>query len=173
MKHGKKTYPLRLIKENYTYTVEQIAELFGLNSETVLRWIRNEGLERIPQTRPYLVHSKPLKRFLEKKQKARKHTCNVDEAYCMKCRKPRKPKINSGNATHLPNKTVRFQGRCETCSSKINRSIKAAEWTPQHPFASYLHDALKQHDGEPLMPLKSSIQKGEQLCLNITPKMKN
>lgn len=169
MKHKKRTYPLRLIRNNYSYTVEQIADLFGLDVHTVRRWIREDGLKRVPKTRPYLIHSSELKKFLQKKQKARKRPCKDNEAYCLKCRAPRTPKNNSAITVDLPNKSVRMKARCSICNSKINRTIKAADWSDSHPLYAYLKDAPKQHNGTHDSPPECNLEEGEQYCLNITP----
>lgn len=165
----KRTYPLRLIKVNYTYTVEQIADLFGIDIATVRRWIRDDGLQRIPKMRPYLIHSSALFKFLNKRQKSRKKPCKANEAYCLKCRCTQTPIMGSLKDTELPNKTVRVQGKCSGCKSKINRVVRGADWSKSHPLWPYLQDATKQHNGACDTPLECNIEIGEQLCLNITP----
>ena len=169
MSRRKRTYPLRRIKENYTYTLEQIADLFGIDLMTVRRWVRHDGLARIPKIRPYMVHNSALKAFLHKRQSARKQKCGPGEVYCLKCRCPRIPEKGTGRATIQPNNCMRFQARCGTCGSKMNRVIKAAEWSKNHPLANYIHDAPKQHKGAHPPHRECHIQKVEQLCLNITP----
>lgn len=169
MKHKKRTYPLRLIRNNYTYTVEQIADLYGIDVHTVQRWIREDGLKRIPKMRPYLIHSGDLKRFIQKKKIARKRPCKTDEAYCLKCRRPRRPENHSGSIVELPNKSVRMQAICSICCSKINRVIKAADWSKSHPLSAFIKDASKQHNGANDSPLECNLETGEQYCLNITP----
>lgn len=168
MKHKKRTYPLKLIRSNYTYTVEQIADLYGVDVHTVRRWIREDGLKRIPKMRPYLIHSSDLKRFLHTKQKARKHPCKANEVFCLKCRLPRTPKNSTATILELPNKSVRFKARCSVCNSKINRVVKAAHWSISHPLSAYLEDAPKQHNGVNDSPLECNIDEGGQYCLNIT-----
>lgn len=169
MPKNTRKYNLSRIKENYSYTVEQIADLFGINVHTVRRWIREEGLKRLPKTRPHLVHSRDLRRFLEGKQQTRKSPCGAHEIFCCKCRAPRTPKSDTGTITVQPNGTVLFHARCSTCNTKINRAIKGQNWGENHPFAAYLHDATKQHNGAEQSPRECAPQIGEQLCLNITP----
>jgi len=168
MKHKKRTYPLRLVRSNYTYTVEQIADLFGIDVHTVRRWVREDGLKRIPKVRPYLIHSSDLKKFLQGKQKARKHPCKDNEVYCLKCRVPRTPKNNTAVIAVLPNNSVRLKAKCSICYSKINRVIKARSWSDSHPLWAYLEDAPKQHNGVNDSPRECNIEEGGQYCLNIT-----
>ena len=169
MKKKKRTYSLRLIRDNYTYTVEQIADLYGVDVHTVRRWIREDGLKRIPKMRPYLIHSSDLRKFLDKKQKARKQPCKNNEAYCLKCRLPRKPKVNSATITKMPNKSVRMQAKCHHCNTRINRTIKAPDWSLSHPLSAYLKDAPKQHNRDDDSHRECNLETGGQYCLNITP----
>ncbi|MBK6896403.1 MAG: helix-turn-helix domain-containing protein [Alphaproteobacteria bacterium] len=165
----KRTYNVRLVKENYTYTVEQIADLFGIDVATVRRWIKDEGLERIPKTRPFLIHSSALKSFLTKKKAKRKKPTLPDEVYCCKCRVSRTPKKGSAKIKSQPNGALFFQAKCAGCKGKINKAIKLEDWSEKHPLAAYLHDAMKQHNGKHSSHRKCQLQEGEQLCLNLTP----
>lgn len=61
----KRHTPFARIKENYSYTVQEIADLFEIIIATVRRWGRIEGLKRIPKVRPHLVHSSDLRCFLD------------------------------------------------------------------------------------------------------------
>ncbi len=162
------TYSLQVVKENYSYTLQEIADLFSIDLKSAQRWVRTEGLQRIPGVRPYLVHSSELRKFLERRQGRRKKKCNPNEVYCFRCRSPRQPKIGSGKIIFQPNNCVRFQGTCSMCGSRMNRSIKALEWSEIHPLAGYMHDASKQCNGvRPIHP-ECNLDGGEQLCLNLT-----
>lgn len=165
----KRTYPVRLVKENYTYSVEQIADLFGIDVATVRRWIKEEGLERIPKTRPFLIHSSALRSFLTKKKAKRKRPPLPDEVFCCKCRVPRTPLKASAKIKKLPNGALFFQAECAACKGKINKAMKAKEWSEKHPLATYLHDAMTQHNGRQSSHRKCQLHEGEQLCLNLTP----
>ena len=154
----KRTYSLGLIRSDYSYTVEQIADIFSIDIDTVRRWLRKEGLNRIPKTRPYLVHSTELKTFLEKRQNKRKRPCAPNEMFCCSCQKSHPPKNGSVIAKELPNKSMRITGICPTRNTKMNRAVKAKDWSKKHPLAKYLHDATKQHNGEQLMPREYPVQ---------------
>jgi len=144
---AKRTYNTRLIKENYSYYVEQLADLLGNDVATVQRWIREEGLKRIPNTRPHIIHSSEVKAFLDKKKAKRKKPCADHEAFCFRCQLPRTPKVDSATITQLPNGSIRFNAICSECGGKMCRNIKGAEWTQNHPLAKYLSDATGEHKG--------------------------
>jgi hypothetical protein len=165
----KKTYSLCRIRENYSYTVQEIADLFGVTIATVRRWIRTDGLKRIPKVRPHLVHSSDLRCFLEQRQNANKHVCAENEVYCTGCRSPQIPEPGSGNITERPNKTIHFKSKCGVCSRRINRYIRRVDWSQNHPLAAYLKDAPANPNESQRSPRKCALQKKGQLCLNITP----
>lgn len=156
-----KRFNTRLIKDDYSYTVEQITDLYGVDVATVRRWIRKEGLRRVPKVRPYIVHSSDLKAFIEARQKKRKHSCSIHEAFCFRCQVPRTPAMGSATVVPLPNTCIRFQAKCSECGGKMNRTIRGAEWDKNHPLARYLADATREHNGVQLMPRECSLQ-GEE-----------
>ena len=164
----KRSYSTRLVKKNYSYNVEQIADLFGIDVATVRRWIKYEGLERIPKTRPFLIHSSALRLFLQKKKAKRKSPCQPHEVRCFKCKVSRSPLHGSGIVKIQPNGTIMFQALCGTCHGNVNKVLKGVEWLNNHPLAAYLQEATKQHNGKQLSHLKCQLQEGEQLCLNLT-----
>jgi hypothetical protein len=168
IKPKKRTYSLRLIRDDYTYSLEQIADMFGLELVTIRRWIKDEGLERLPKTRPSLVHSSALQSFLSRKQKSRRRACSDDQAYCFRCRCPRKPRLGTGKAHYLPNGSVRFQAECSTCGGGINKAVKGSGWAPNHPLAVYQHDATQHCNREQLTHPECQFQQGEGSCLNTT-----
>lgn len=87
---GNRRHNPNLVKLNYTYTIAEIAELFGVHQGTVRRWIK-EGLPLCGEGRPMLVLGPVLKEFIaERRRKARK-PCGPGEMYCLKCRRPRRP----------------------------------------------------------------------------------
>lgn len=147
MRGKPRTYSPHVLKSNYSYSLEQIADLYGVGIATVRRWIRVDGLKRIPRVRPYLVHSSEIKTFLERRQNARRHPCAPNEAYCLRCRLPRTPKPGTGTVEALPNTALRFRAECSACAGKILKTISRADWSINHPLAALLRDAPEQHSG--------------------------
>lgn len=155
-------YNTRLIREDYSYYVEQVVDLLSVDIATVRRWMREEGLQRIPNTRPHMIHSSQLKAFLEKKKAVRKKPCAANEIFCFRCQTPRIPKLGSATVTILPNKSIRLNAACAECSGKMCRSIKQTEWQKHHPLASFLSDALEEHNGVPPTHRECSLQQEEE-----------
>lgn len=161
------TYNLRLIRQDYTYTVQEVADLLGTCPHTVLRWLK-EGLQPIPATRPYLIYSKRLHGFLGKRQADRKHPCAPHEMFCMKCQLPRG--VGMGTLTPQPTKNsfLRLMGDCEVCSTRMGRIVKPENWSETHPLYVCMKPSLEAHNGEEVPQRGCSVERGEQLCLNLT-----
>ena len=164
----KQRYSLKPIRQSYTYSVDEIAELYELTPDTVFRWIRNEGLKRLPGSKKYFVHSSDLLNFLGKRNSKNKRPCKEGEIFCCKCRRPQKPNPASLKSRKRPNKTVQISGKCSVCNTHLNTFISHKKWSKEHPFYPDKNAPTKQHSGEHELPRKCQTKKGEQLCLNIT-----
>jgi hypothetical protein len=121
----KRTYNTRLIKRDYTYFVGEIAELFDVHPQAVRRWIRGD-LPTIDERRPFLIHGGDLIAFLDARQAKRKQQCAANELYCLRCRRPRRPRF--GRVTLAINSATRIDlsGTCETCGTRMHRAGSVA-----------------------------------------------
>ncbi len=164
----KQTYSLKPIRRDYTYSVDEIATIYGITPDTVFRWIRNEGLKRNEASRKYFVHGSELAKFLEWRNGKNKRPCKEGEIYCCKCRRGKAPKPDTLKFKKLPNKTVRVFGKCSVCDTRINTVVSGKKWTENHSFYPDKNASTKPHSGEPESQRKCQTQLGEQLCLNIT-----
>lgn len=127
-------YNLHLIKERASYSVDQMALLFGVNKKTPLRWL-GEGLSVIEEnTKPLLVMGKELKKFLRLKKQKRKTTLAEGEYYCMKCQRGVGPTPGSEHVT----KTGKVYGKnrveqlkrvalCANCGTKVIRYLGVSQ----------------------------------------------
>lgn len=59
------------VKIHRNYSVEEIADLFGIHKNTVRRWVK-EGLSVIDGKRPMLILGRDLAAFLKERRKANK-----------------------------------------------------------------------------------------------------
>lgn len=117
----RRTYNLRLVRREYSYSIPEIAALFGLHKNAVGQWLK-AGLKPIDRSRPVLIHGSDLVNFLQSRQSARRTTCQPDEFFCFRCRAPRKPK--SGQVTISPRnaKLLKLVAHCAVCGTKMNKS---------------------------------------------------
>ncbi len=144
----KRTYSLKPIRRDYTYSVYEIAEMYEITHDTVFRWVRNEGLVRIKVGKKYYVHSSDLIGFLKKKRVKNKKPCKQDEMFCCKCQKPQKPNFQCLKVKKQPNKTVRVYGVCASCSTRMNRVVSCREWSKTHPLYPNQNTPTTQLNGE-------------------------
>lgn len=165
---GQRTvYPLRIIRRDYSYTTQEVAEMFRTCEHTVLRWVK-AGLKTIPGTRPYLIHSSDLLAFLEVRQARRKHPCGPTQFFCCRCRGAREITPASLDSQPTRNRMMRLTGLCEVCGGKVNKVVRPTAWGPEHPLYPRINASVQQHSGtQPAQP-ECSVEEGEQLCLNLT-----
>jgi hypothetical protein len=119
-----RTYNLKLIRRDYSFTVQEIAELFSLHPNAVRRWVKN-GLRTIDSHRPQLIHGTDLIECLDRRQRGRKRRCAPDEMYCFSCREPRRPAGGRMVLMQLSPARWIVQGSCEICSTRMNRARSA------------------------------------------------
>jgi len=120
MKAKKRTYNLRRIRIGQSYTVQEIAELFGIHKNALSRWIK-DGLRPTDQRKPYLIHGSVLAEYLRKKQSGRKQKCTPEEFYCCKCRVPRRAWENVADIKIQNEAKLFITGICAICETFVNR----------------------------------------------------
>ncbi len=121
----KRTYNTRLIKRDYAYFVDEIVDLFDLHPNAVRRWIKN-GLPIIDQSRPFLIHGRDLIAFLDARQAKRKQPCASHELYCLRCRRPRSPRLGSLEIEVRSETRLDLSATCEKCGTRIHRAGSVA-----------------------------------------------
>jgi hypothetical protein len=116
----KRTYNVRLIRRDLSYSISDIAELFAIYPQAVRQWIK-AGLETIDDRRPFLIHGSELIRFLGERQSRRKQHCRPEQFFCCRCRVPKRPRDGLVTIRILNQCQLCLVGRCEGCGSSINR----------------------------------------------------
>jgi len=122
----KKRHPNhRLLKIHRSYTVEEIARLFGFHKNTVRHWVK-EGLGTIDGKRPMLIHGQVMAAFLQARRAKHKQTCKPGELYCVRCRAPKSPAGNMADYTPITEKFGRLVAICPDCNTIMNKNISMA-----------------------------------------------
>ena len=116
----KRRYNVRLIKATWPYTVQEVAELFGLQKNAVLRWLR-EDLRANRDQRPFLIRGDELARFLSARQAKKRRKCSVIEFYCFKCRAPREAFLGIADVVIETPFKLRLKALCSVCSTSVNK----------------------------------------------------
>jgi Helix-turn-helix domain len=116
----------RLVKIHRSYTVEEVALLFGKHKNTVRNWIA-EGLQPIDNRRPTLIHGRELARFLRQRRLNGKQPCPPGHFYCFKCRTSRPP--DGGLVDYLPmtSTTGNIRAICPECGTLMHRRVALAK----------------------------------------------
>jgi excisionase family DNA binding protein len=117
---------LRRIRPTTTYSPVEIAVLFSIHRNTVLRWIKG-GLQPLDDGRPLLIHGSELKRYLKQRIGKRKQKCAPDELPCFRCRAPRKPIKGTIGIARQNAQTLTLTAICATCGSQMFRAGNAAK----------------------------------------------
>jgi len=109
-----------LAKIHRNYTVEDIADLFGVHKNTVRIWVKN-GLSVCDEKKPMLILGSVLREFMQTKKTKKKQKCQPWEFYCVRCRKPQFP---AGGMVEYEVQTAtkgRLVALCPTCEGIMNK----------------------------------------------------
>lgn len=116
----------RLVKIHRSYTVEEIAKLFGIHKNTVRGWVK-VGLNTIDDKRPMLILGHDLVAFLQARRLKNKQTCKPGEIYCVGCRAPKFPAGNMVEYSPVTEKFGNLTAICPDCNSIMNRRVSLAK----------------------------------------------
>lgn len=115
----------RLAKLHRSYTVDEVARLFGVHRNTVRGWFK-AGLQTIDHHRPTMVQGRVLRAFLQGRRDRAKRPCAPGTLYCCKCRVPREPTPGSLVFETRVNGAGSLRGLCATCGCQMFRRARAA-----------------------------------------------
>jgi hypothetical protein len=116
----KRTYNVRRIKATWPYTVQEIAELFRIHKNAVLRWLK-DGLQANKDQRPFLIRGEELIRFLKARQTSKGCRCTPTEFYCFKCRARREAYLGIVDISIESPTRLRVKSLCAMCNTPINK----------------------------------------------------
>lgn len=123
----KKRHPNhRLVKIHRNYTVEEIANLFGIHKNTVRHWVK-EGLATIDEKRPMLILGHVLMVFLQARRVKNKQTCKPGELYCVRCRATRSPAGGMAEYYPITEKFGNLVAICPNCNAMMNQHVSLAK----------------------------------------------
>ena len=117
---GAKRPDPRRAKSHYSYTIAEVAALFGVHRNTVRNWIR-KGLETVQAGATTLILGDELRAFLIRERGKRRVRCPPGWMFCMRCREPRRPDENLTELTPLTATTANLRGLCPVCGSLMHR----------------------------------------------------
>jgi excisionase family DNA binding protein len=112
----------RRVKIHRSYTVEEVARLFGVHKNTVRNWL-TEGLQKIDDRRPILILGRELARFLHARRERRRQHCRVGELYCFGCRAPRTCAPSTADYLPLSPSSGNLRAACADCGTRMYRRV--------------------------------------------------
>jgi len=116
----------RRIKQKYSYTVEELAQVCGVHPNTVHRWIKM-GMPRIDDAYPYLLFGEQVIEFLKVQQAKSKVTLALDAFYCFACQASRGAWGKMADLIITHHKTGNLKALCEHCGKTMNKRISLAK----------------------------------------------
>ena len=129
MRKRKRTYNPRLIKATAAYSPRELADVYRLHKNAVLRW-KKDGLKPIDESRKYLFRGNEIIRFLPARQKSRKRKCTQTEFYCFKCRVPRGARDGAASVVIESSSRFRVKAQCAVCGTPVNK-VQGIQNLPQ------------------------------------------
>lgn len=123
---GKRHPNHRRVKTLRSYTVEEVAGLFGIHKNTVRTWGKY-GLASIDCKRPMLILGSDLVEFLQKRRARNKQACKPGELYCVRCRVPRIPAGDMAEYSPVNEQTGNLVAICPICNTLMNRRVSLAK----------------------------------------------
>jgi hypothetical protein len=112
----------RLAKIHYSYSVEDLARVFGVHKNTVRNWFK-QGLQPIDDNRPILIRGQDARRFLAERRARTKQTCGPGRIYCLPCRAPKVPAEKMADCIQTGETIGSLQGICPDCNRMIYRRV--------------------------------------------------
>ena len=112
----------RKIKKNRLYGYEEAGNALGVSPHTVRTW-RASGLVVMAATTPHYILGAELIRYVEDKQAKNSIKMGLDQMYCLRCKKPRKPLWAMVDYLPINDAKGRLTGLCETCEGGLHRFV--------------------------------------------------
>ena len=145
----------RLAKIHRSYTVEEVAVLYGIHRNTVRTWIKR-GLQTIDERRPVLILGSHLGEYLRGRRTVNKRTCAPGEIYCVRCREPRIPAANRVRYHPLTAAFGNLVGLCPCCGAGLYRRVTLAKLPLVLGVLSIAPPQAQEHIDESPQPSENS-----------------
>ena len=157
----KRHYNPNLAKIHRSYSVEELADLYGVYKGTVRAWIK-AGLPTMNKKRPTLIRGSDLRDFLRAKRTKNKQSCKAGEMYCFKCRTPKKPDGNMVDFQTITETIGNLVGICPTCNTIMNRRVNITKLDQVRGEMDIMMPLTQRHIVDSNQPSVNSNLKQEQ-----------
>ena len=139
-----KTLNPNLAKLHRNYTVEDIADLYGVHKTTVREWLKN-GLPVCNSQKPMLILGSALREFIKVKKSRNKQKCKPWELYCVRCRKPQFPADGMADYEAKTDAKGRLIALCPDCESIMNKFTSLSKLEALRPKLDISFPTAQKH----------------------------
>ena len=130
---------MRRIRPSATYTAPQLALAVDRRIETIRRWYR-EGMPALTDSTPMLFDGAEVKAWLQRKWQSKKRPCAANEAFCGRCRKPRRFSEGTTVRKTVTAKTISLSGKCHACGTTMSKFQSARDAVTIEPLPARSKD---------------------------------
>ncbi len=152
---GKRHPNPRLAKIHRSYTVDEVARLFGVHKNTVREWVKR-GLPTNDDRRPLLILGRDLVAFLRARRARNKRSCEPGEIYCVRCRAPRSPAGDMVDYEPVTATLGNLVAMCSVCETMIYRRVSVAKLELVRGGLDVTMPKAPSHIGESAQPCVNS-----------------
>ena len=145
----------RLAKIHRTYTVDEVATLFGIHKNTVREWVKR-GLPTNDGRRPMLILGRDLVAFLTARRAKNKRICQPGEMYCLRCRAPRAPAGDMVDYLPVTATLGNLAAICSACETMMYRRVSLAKLARVCGILDITMPQALEHIGESAQPTVNS-----------------
>ena len=122
-----KSFPVNRIKSHHVYTPWSASQALRCHRQTVIRWVKHEGLPADTGSKPWMIAGIDLKVFLGCRQIKRRCKLALHYCYCFGCKGPREPDGKIADYTHLTPATGRLTALCPDCGCLMHKIVKRSD----------------------------------------------
>lgn len=123
---GKK-FPAGRIKSHQIYTVWEVSDALRCHRQTVIRWIRIQGLRADTNRKPWLIEGRDLKVFLGERQIKFRCKLALHHCYCLGCKSPQEPDGKIADYVQQTSNHGRLVALCPTCGALMHKIVCRAD----------------------------------------------
>jgi hypothetical protein len=145
----------KLVKIHRSYTVEEVARLFGTHKNTVRAWVK-AGLPTCDNKRPTVILGRDLAAFLQMRRTKNKRPCLPGEIYCVRCRVPRRPAGDMAECQPITANLGNLVGICPVCEAMIYRRASVAKLPEIRGNLDITFSEAERQVSESLPPIANS-----------------